>query len=75
MAKTYNPKLILWAAFLIALNFKFSNGLVSNATWFYNSDRPLVFGRKGSCGQFPEYSTGGYIDAYLNGADFIELTV
>lgn len=54
---------------------KFAAGLVSQADWFYNSVRPLVIGHRGSCGQFPEFSSGGYTDAYLNGADFIELTV
>lgn len=63
--------------FLLSISFlsSFAASVVSPANWFYNSTRPLVIGRRGSFGQFPEYSIGGYMDAYLNGADFIELTV
>lgn len=50
-------------------------GLVSQASWFYNFEAPLVFGQAGSTGQFPPHSTVSYTDAYLSGADFIELTV
>jgi glycerophosphoryl diester phosphodiesterase len=51
------------------------NALVSTASWFYNSETPLVFASAGSMGQYPEHSSAAYIDAFLNGADFIDLMV
>jgi len=46
---------------------------LTDATYFYNSSRPLVIAHRGSSGHFPEHSIGSYTDAYLAGADFVEL--
>lgn len=64
----------MYLKIILLLAVKFSEALVSNATWFY-SDKPLVIGRAGSIGMYPPYTTAGYTDAFLSGADFIELTV
>jgi glycerophosphoryl diester phosphodiesterase len=61
------------SAYLLLMQFGYS--LVSEAAWFYNTERPLVFGHAGSSGEYPPYSNPSLTAAYLSGADFIELTV
>lgn len=51
------------------------SSLVSDASWFYNKERPLVFGHAGSTGEYPPYSYPSLTSAVLSGADFIEMTV
>jgi len=46
---------------------------MTDASYFYRDDRPLIIAHRGSHGHFPEHSLGGYADAYYSGADFIEL--
>lgn len=46
---------------------------MSNAPYFYNTERPLVIAHRGSSGHFPESSLAGFIDAYYGGADFLEM--
>ena len=46
---------------------------ISEATYFYRSDRPLIIAHRGSPISFPEHSIGGFEDAYTRGADFLEL--
>lgn len=66
-------KMYLLALTLILVNSAL--GMVSNATWFYNSLKPLVIGHQGNCGHYPEFSSAAIADAFLNGADFLEVTV
>jgi len=50
------------------------NALVTEAEWFYKYEgRPLVVGHRGSLGHFPEHTLAGYTDAWLLGADWVEL--
>jgi glycerophosphoryl diester phosphodiesterase len=49
------------------------HSLLSEAKYFYNFDRPIVVAHRGSSGHFPEESIGAFTDAYLGGADFVEL--
>jgi glycerophosphoryl diester phosphodiesterase len=49
--------------------------LISSAAWFYNSVTPLIIANQGASGYFPEHSIASYTDAFLTGADFIEITV
>ena len=46
---------------------------LSEATYLYNKDHPLVIAHRGSTGHFPEHSLAGYADAVYNGADYVEL--
>jgi len=46
---------------------------MSNAPYFYNTERPLVLAHRGGSGHFPEESLSSFVDAYYDGADFIEL--
>ncbi len=46
---------------------------MSTAAWFYNQKAPLLFST--GSGQFPQSSILSMTDAYLNGADFIDVTV
>lgn len=46
---------------------------ISNASYFYNKERPIILAHRGACGQFPEHSLGAYTSAYMYGADFVEL--
>jgi len=46
---------------------------MTDASYFYRTDRPLLISHRGSFGHFPEHSLGGYTDAYYGGADYIEL--
>lgn len=46
---------------------------MSDASWFYNQETPLLF--SSGSGQFPESSLVAISDAYLNGADFIDITL
>ena len=45
---------------------------LTEASYFYNSERPLVVSHRGSSGHFPEHSIPGYTDAFYGGADFLE---
>ena len=47
-------------------------GLLTNADYFYRSDRPLIIAHRGIWGDYPEHSLAGYIEAYYAGADFLE---
>ena len=47
--------------------------LMTDAAYFYRTDRPMVVGHRGSFGHFPEHSLGGYEDAYFGGTDYIEM--
>ena len=58
--------------FLVAL-LAWAEAKLSDAAYFYRSDRPTVIGHRGSFGHFPEHSLGGYDDAYYGGTDWIEL--
>lgn len=49
------------------------SALVSNAPYMVNTSRPLVLGHRGSPGLFPEHSKQSYINAYIQGVDFVEL--
>lgn len=49
--------------------------VLTQASWFYNEKRPLVFGHNGNCGSYPEYSAAAIDDAFLNGADFLEVVI
>ena len=46
---------------------------MSDASYFYNTERPLVIGHRGSFGHFPEESMPSFDDAYYGGADFLEM--
>ena len=46
---------------------------MSNAPYFYNTERPLVIAHRGSAGHVPEESLASFVDAYYGGADFIEM--
>jgi glycerophosphoryl diester phosphodiesterase len=59
---------------LAALLSSTSLAIISNASWFYGADGwPLVVGHRGSLGHFPEHTIAGYTDAWLMGADYVEL--
>jgi glycerophosphoryl diester phosphodiesterase len=47
--------------------------LLTEADYFYNKERLLVIAHRGSSGHFPEHTIGAYTDAYVGGADFVEL--
>jgi len=48
--------------------------LESTAPWFYRqSGRPLIISHRGSTGHLPEHTLATYTDAWLAGADWIEL--
>lgn len=51
----------------------YASAKMTNATYFYNTDRPVVVGHRGFQGHFPEHSKAGYEDAFFNGADWVEL--
>ncbi len=57
----------------LSLLFGFSASKLSSASYFYNSNRPLVLCHRGTFGLFPEHSEGGYSSCQLTGADFVEL--
>jgi len=46
---------------------------MSEAPYFYNTERPLVVAHRGALGHFPEESLASFVDAYYGGADFIEM--
>ena len=46
---------------------------MTEAPYFYRSERPMVIAHRGAFGHFPEHSLGSYTDAYYGGADFIEM--
>jgi glycerophosphoryl diester phosphodiesterase len=51
-----------------------TTAIKSKAPWFYGADGwPLVVGHRGSLGHFPEHTIAGYTDAWLMGADYVEL--
>lgn len=50
-----------------------AEAILSDATYFYNTERPLVIGHRGSFGHFPEESIPSFDDAYYGGADFVEM--
>ena len=59
---------------LTALLSSTSHAIISQASWFYGADGyPLVVGHRGSLGHFPEHTIAGYTDAWLMGADYVEL--
>ena len=58
-----------------ALLAQLSCALISEAPYFYNSERPLIIAHRGSYGHAPEHSMASYMDAYYGGADFLELDV
>lgn len=55
------------------LSAQLSEAKLSNASYFYNSERPLVISHRGAFGHFPEESMPGFDDAYYGGADFVEM--
>ena len=55
-----------------ALSLKMATGLITDADYFYRTDRPLIIAHRGSWGDYPEHSIAGYIEAYYAGADFLE---
>ena len=59
--------------FLVTLLFSTTKAILTDASWFYNSTTPLLF--SDGSGQFPQSSVLSLSDAYLNGANFIQLTV
>jgi glycerophosphoryl diester phosphodiesterase len=59
-------------AALAALSFM-AEAKMSNAPYFYNTERPLVIAHRGSNGHFPEESLASFADAYYDGTDFIEM--
>jgi glycerophosphoryl diester phosphodiesterase len=65
------PKLL--ACTLLALITPSADGKMTDASYFYRADRPMIIAHRGSHGHFPEHSLGGYADAYYSGADFIEI--
>lgn len=41
----------------------------------YDAITPLIIGHQGSSGQYPEHTAAAYTDAFLSGADFVEITI
>ena len=67
-----------WFAFLIAFAYttlQKVDAKLTDASYFYNRDHPLVIAHRGSTGHFPESSEPGFADAFYNGADFLELDI
>ena len=62
-------------ALLLINNALLVEALISIAPWFYNSVTPLIIASQGASGHFPEHSIAAYTDAFLTGADFVELTL
>ena len=62
-------------AALICFLIGVTTSLPLGPSWLYNKSRPLIIANGGSSGHFPEHSLPAYMDAYLQGADFIKLTV
>ena len=50
-----------------------AEAILSDAPYFYRSDRPMVVAHRGAFGHFPEHSLGSYEDAYYGGTDYIEM--
>jgi glycerophosphoryl diester phosphodiesterase len=49
--------------------------VVTSANWFVNQAVPIVNCHAGCGGHYPAYSEAAIVDAFLNGADFIEVTL
>ena len=56
-----------------ALVFQTASAKLTDAAYFYNSERPLVVAHRGSYGHAPEESLASFVDAYYGGADFLEM--
>ena len=56
----------------LAALFIMAEAKMTSAPYFYNTERPLVLGHRGALGHFPEESLASFVDAYYDGADFIE---
>ena len=63
---------IFTAAILLAIP-QLSDAKMSDASYFYNKERPLVISHRGSSGAFPEQSMPSFVDTYYGGADFFEM--
>mmetsp|Transcript_22479 Transcript_22479/g.26380 ORF Transcript_22479/g.26380 Transcript_22479/m.26380 type:complete len:82 (+) Transcript_22479:18-263(+) len=46
---------------------------MTDAAYFYRTDRPLIVAHRGAFGHFPEESLPSWDDAYYGGADFLEM--
>ena len=46
---------------------------ITEAPYFYRTDRPIVIAHRGSYGHFPEHSVASYADAFTSGADFTDV--
>ena len=67
-----------WFTFFIAFVYSSKQKVdakLTDASYFYNEDRPLVMAHRGSTGHFPESSEPGFADAFYSGADFVELDI
>ena len=66
---------LLYSTALISYALHGIEAKLTEASYFYNEQHPLVVSHRGSTGHFPEHSAPGYADAFYNGADFIELDI
>ena len=64
---------IFSAAVVLLAITELSDAKMSDASYFYNKERPLVIGHRGSFGAFPEESMPSFTNAYYGGADFLEM--
>jgi glycerophosphoryl diester phosphodiesterase len=60
---------MLFFALLVAL----ASSKMSQAAWFYNQTKPVL--ASAGSGQYPQGSILAVTDAYLNGADLIQVSV
>ena len=65
----------LAAGAILALSVaeNFASAKMTEASYFYNTSKPLIMAHRGSFGHFPEHSLASYEDAYYGGTDFIEM--
>ena len=47
--------------------------MISEASYFYNTERPLVIAHRGAFSHAPEESIASYSDAYYGGTDYLEM--
>ena len=48
---------------------------ITHADFFYRTDMPIIIAHRGTYGFYPEHAIAGYVEAYYNGADFLEFDV
>lgn len=64
------PQIIMLIAAVLIISSV--SAKLSKASYFYNSERPILIAHRGACGYFPEHTLEAYKLAEYMGSDFIE---